>query len=101
MPFLVGCLALSFPRFAVFLVWLLGGNYLGRAYEARIWPLLGFLFFPLTTLAFAFGINSIGNPGEMTPLGWVLVGFSAATDIGIVRGGRSSGRRREGRGSEP
>ena len=32
MPCLMGCLALSFPRVALFLVWLLGGSYLERAY---------------------------------------------------------------------
>src|SRR5262252_6209824 len=34
MPCLVGCLALAFPRFALILVWLFGGNYLARAYDS-------------------------------------------------------------------
>jgi hypothetical protein len=93
MPCLLGCLALAFPRLAVFLTWLLGGDYLARAYEAPVWPLLGFVFLPLTTLTFAYGMNSLGAPGQMSPLGWLLVGLSAATDLGLLGGGRLSARR--------
>ena len=69
MPFVVGCLALAFPRFALFLVWLLGGDYLTRPYEHWVWPVLGFLFFPLTTLTFAFASNTLGTPGEVGTFG--------------------------------
>jgi hypothetical protein len=84
MPCLVGCIALLFPRVALFLVWLLGGNYLERAYEHWLFPLLGFLFLPLTTLVFAFGMNSLGAPNQMEPLGWVLVAVAAAADLGLI-----------------
>jgi hypothetical protein len=40
MPCLVGCLALSAPRFAIILVALFS-NYLGRAYESALWPFIG------------------------------------------------------------
>jgi len=97
-PCLVGCLALAFPRLALFLVWLLGGSYLSRAYEHWIWPLLGFFFMPLTTLAFAYGMNSLGRPDEMEPLGWLLVALAAATDIGLIgNGGKNAQRWREER----
>jgi hypothetical protein len=103
MPCLIGCLALAFPRVAVFLVWLFGGNYLTQAFDSFIWPLLGFLFFPLTTLAFAYGMNSIGNPGEMEPLGWLLVVIALVMDVGLIgNGGRSAARHREeGGGGRP
>jgi len=98
MPCLVGCVALAFPRLAVFLVWLLGGNYLERAYEEWYWPLLGFFFFPTTTLGFAYAYNSLGGPGEISPLGWLLVGLAFAADIGLIGGGHSGARRfRDGR----
>jgi hypothetical protein len=87
MPCLVGCLAVLFPRLAVFLVWLFGGDYLTRAYESWVFPLLGFLFLPMTTLAFAFGLNSLGRPGEMEPLGWLLVALAVLSDLGLLRGG--------------
>jgi len=86
MPCFVGCLALAFPRFALFLVWLLGGSYLERAFEHWLWPFLGFLFLPLTTLAFAYGTNSLGH-GQMTPLGWLLVLLGLVVDLGLWGGG--------------
>jgi hypothetical protein len=98
MPLVLGCLALAFPRVVLILVWLFGSGYLGRAYESRIWPVLGFLFLPLTTLAFAFGMNSLGAPGEMTPLGWVLVVVAVLSDLGMTeRSGRHARRSRRSR----
>ncbi|MDX2055350.1 MAG: hypothetical protein SFV15_23305 [Polyangiaceae bacterium] len=95
MPCLVGCLALAFPRLAVVLVWLLGGSYLSRAYEHWVWPVLGFFFLPLTTLTFAFAMNSMGDPGSVSPLGWLLIALSAALDLGLVGQGHSGYRKRE------
>ncbi len=87
MPCLIGCLAVGFPRIACFLVWFFGNGYFTRAFGSFLWPLLGFFFLPLTTLAFAFGMNSLGDPGEMTPLGWLLVVVALAGDLGLLRGG--------------
>ncbi|HEY3593611.1 MAG TPA: hypothetical protein VGL13_07045 [Polyangiaceae bacterium] len=96
MPLLIGCFALAFPRMAIALVWLFGGNYLSRAYGLWIWPVLGFLFLPLTTLAFAFGLNTLGHGAEMPPLGWLLVGLAAAGDLGLMGGGHRAWRGRRG-----
>jgi hypothetical protein len=93
MPCLVGCLALAFPRLALFLVWFLGGNYLARAYDGLLWPLLGFIFLPLTTLTFAFATNSLGQPGAVTPLGWLLTVVALLIDLGLV--GHSGSRFRD------
>jgi hypothetical protein len=99
MPCLVGCLALAFPRLALFLVWLFGGDYLSRPFDHWVWPLIGFFCLPLTTLAFAFGMNSVGAPGAMEPLGWLLVGLAAAMDLGLLGGSGHSARRwRDSRG---
>ncbi len=92
MPCLVGCLAVAFPRLAVFLVWLFGGNYFERAYEQWYWPVLGFFFLPMTTLTFAYAHNSLGQPGAVSPLGWLLVGIGFAADLGLLSGGRSGAR---------
>lgn len=92
---LIGCLALAFPRVALFLVWLFGGSYLSRAVEGEwIWLLLGFFFLPLTTLTFAYAVNSLGAPGDVPPLGWVLVGVAALLDLGLLGGGARGARRR-------
>jgi purine-cytosine permease-like protein len=92
-PCLVGCLALLSPRIALVLVWLFGGNYLARAYDTWLFVVLGFLFLPLTTLAFAYGMNSLGQPGQMPPLGWLLVALAAAADLGLIGGGGRSAQR--------
>ncbi|MEQ9498293.1 MAG: hypothetical protein RIT81_15580 [Deltaproteobacteria bacterium] len=92
--FLLGCLGLLFPRFVLVLVWLFGGGYIGRAFESFLWPVLGFFFLPLTTLAFVYAMNSLGTPGAVPPLGWVLVGLAALSDLGLIGNGERARRRR-------
>lgn len=90
MPCLVGCLAITFPRFALALVFLFSG-FLGRAYETTIWPLLGFFFMPLTTLAYAAAINW----NESVSGGYfAMVLVAALIDLGLVGGSGWGARRR-------
>jgi hypothetical protein len=89
MPFLVGCLALATPRFAIILV-VVFSDYIGSAYQTVLWPLLGFLFMPLTTLAYAWAINSNGSVAGMH---LVVVVVAVLFDLGVV-GGSASRRRR-------
>lgn len=95
MPLLVGCLALGFPRLALFSVWFFGGSYLSRSTEHWGFLLLGFFFLPLTTLAFAYATNSLGAPGDVTPLGWILIVLATATDIGLIGPGLRARRKHE------
>jgi hypothetical protein len=94
MPCLVLILALFIPRITLVLVWLFS-NYLGRAYQTVIWPLLGFFFLPLTTLVYAWAINSNGSVS-----GWYLAAVVVAVliDLGVIGGGGKSqrGRRKSG-----
>ena len=83
MPFLVGCLALGTPRVAIVLV-ILFSNYIGRAYDTTLWPLLGFFFMPLTTHSYAFAINSNGSVDGMH---LVLVVVTVLLDLGLVGAG--------------
>jgi hypothetical protein len=83
MPFLVGCLALGTPRVAIVLV-ILFSNYIGRAYDTTLWPLLGFFFMPLTTLSYAFAINSNGSVDGMH---LVLVVVTVLLDLGLIGAG--------------
>jgi hypothetical protein len=96
MPLLVGCLALAAPRFAIVLVVLFSG-YIGRAYETTVWPFLGFLFMPLTTLAYAWAINSHGSVDGMY---LVVVVIAALMDLGVIGGSASRQRRARGRSRE-
>lgn len=50
-------LLLIFPRVALVLIFLTS-HYLERAYHGLILPLLGFIFVPLTTLAYAWMVNT-------------------------------------------
>ena len=91
MPFIVGCLALLTPRFAIVLV-VLFSDYIGRAYETTVWPFLGFLVLPLTTLAYAWAMNSHGS---VEGIYLVVVVVAVLIDLGMV-GGSASKRRRSG-----
>ena len=89
MPFIVGCFALAMPRFAIILV-VIFSNYIGRAFHTTLWPLLGFLFMPLTTLAYAWAMNSNGS---VAGIYLVVVVVAVLVDLGLV-GGSASQRSR-------
>ncbi len=70
----------------MFLVWLFAPGYLSAAISPWYWAVLGFFFLPTTSLAFAYAHNSLAPAGEVSALGWVLVGVGAAIDIGLIGG---------------
>jgi hypothetical protein len=57
MPCLLLILVLAFPRVVMALLFLLS-NYLQRAIDNLLLLILGFLFLPLTTLTYAWLVNS-------------------------------------------
>jgi hypothetical protein len=79
---------LAFPRIALVLLFLFS-NYLQRAYHGPILPLLGFLFLPLTTLAYAWIANT-GRP--TTGVNLVIPIVAGVIDLGGL--GHSVSRRR-------
>jgi hypothetical protein len=91
MPFVIGCLALSAPRFAILLV-VFFSNYIGRAYETVLWPFIGFLLMPLTTLAYAWAINTRGS---VEGFHLVVVVIAVLIDLGLVGGSASRRYRAE------
>jgi hypothetical protein len=91
-PCAVGCLALFFPRLAIIIV-VLASDYIGQAYQTTIWPLLGFFFMPLTTLAYAFAMHQ--NSGSVSGIYLVLVVFAVLCDLGTFAGGASNKKVRE------
>lgn len=93
MPCLLALLALLTPRVVLVLVWLFS-DYLSRAYDGVLWPLLGFFFMPLTTLAYAWAVNSNGS---VTGMYFVAVLVAALIDLGTVGGSGASGKRRKRR----
>ncbi len=89
MPCLLTSLALFTPRFVIVLL-VIFGDFIGRAYEGTLWPLLGFFFMPMTTLAYAAAINWNGS---VSGLYFVMVLVAALLDLGFI-GGSSRTRNR-------
>ena len=90
----MGCcllvLILAFPR-AVLVLLFFFSNYLSRAYHGLLLPVIGFLFLPLTTLTYAWLVNS-GRPIEGVYLLMLIV--TVIIDMGGLGGGEY--RRRKG-----
>ena len=91
MPCLVAILALFFPRIAIVLVWLFS-TYLHTAYQTVLWPVLGFFFMPLTTLAYAFAWHTGG--GSVHGLGLVVLIIAVLMDLGILGGSAGSRKKK-------
>jgi hypothetical protein len=90
MPCLILILLVAFPRIALVLLFFLS-NYLDRAYHGLLIPLLGFLFLPLTTLAYAWMVNS-GMPTAGVNL--IVLIIAVMIDIGGLGGGEYHRRTR-------
>jgi len=81
---------LAFPRIALLLLFLFS-NYLQRAYHGLILPLLGFLFLPLTTLVYAWMVNT----GQFVAGSNLLILIVAVViDLGGLGGGEYHRRTR-------
>jgi hypothetical protein len=81
-------LAFVGPRLVIFLLWLFT-NYMSRAFDGLLLPLLGFLLLPWTTIAWAIAQNEFGGTSGIGLL-VIVIGFLA--DIGVLGGG-ARGRR--------
>jgi hypothetical protein len=71
------------PRFTLFLLWLFT-DWIGRAYETDLWPFLGFLFLPWTTLGYAAAQNWYGG---LQGFGVVLFALGLVLDVFSYSGG--------------
>jgi hypothetical protein len=90
MPCLLLILFLAFPRIALLLLFIFS-NYLQRAYHGLILPLLGFLILPLTTLAYAWMVNT-GQP--TTGVNLLILIISVVIDLGGIGSGEYHRRSR-------
>ncbi len=78
MPCLLGFLAYFFPRVVILLLFVFT-RYLEGVFQTVVWPVLGFIFMPLTTLAYAFAIKSNGSVSGFYAF---LVILAALLDLG-------------------
>jgi hypothetical protein len=90
MPCLLLVLFLAFPRIALLLLFIFS-NYLQRAYHGLILPLLGFLFLPLTTLAYAWMVNT---RQPTTGVNLLILIIAVVIDLGGIGGGEYHRRSR-------
>jgi hypothetical protein len=90
MPCLIVIFFAAFPRIALVLVFLLS-TYLERAYHGLLIPLLGFFFLPLTTLVYAWLVNT-SQPLAGTSL--IILLLAVVVDVGGLGGGEYHRRSR-------
>ena len=88
MPCLFLILVLAFPRVGLALLFLFT-HYLDRAFNSIFVLILGFIFLPITTLVYAWMINS-HLPVAGINLLWLLI--AALVDLGSLGGGYNSRR---------
>ena len=89
MPCLLALIAVFFPRVIIVLLFLFT-DYL-EVYETVLWPVLGFLLAPFTTLAYALGMNAHGS---ISGIYLVIVVIAVLMDLGAWGGGGTAKRRR-------
>ena len=70
------------PRLAFLLWWLFQPVRINATFSSFLWPLLGVLFVPFTTLMYV-----IVFPGGIVGFDWVWLGLAVAIDISTYGGG--------------
>jgi len=77
-----------FPRIALIAIWLFT-NDVDRAFDTWLWPLLGVIFLPLTTLVYVIAWSPVvGVDG----IEWFWVALAFLLDVGAI-GGSARARR--------
>ncbi len=85
-----GIFAGFFPRLALLLVWILT-PLVTRAFDHVVWPILGIIFLPLTTLVYVL-VYSPRN-GGVAWWGWVLVAIAVLFDLNSYNASRHRKRK--------
>jgi hypothetical protein len=89
MPCLFVILILAFPRVVGFLL-LFFTDYLSHAYNNLLLPLIGLIFLPLTTLAYAWMVNSHLS---VEGVNLIILILTVVIDLGGLGGGEYHRRR--------
>jgi hypothetical protein len=82
-------LVLLGPRAAILIWWLIYPVRWQLAFDTWIWPLLGFIFVPWTTLMYV-----LVAPGGVIGFDWVWIALAVVADIGMYAGGGYGNRDR-------
>ena len=89
MPCLLLILFVAFPRVALVLIFLFS-NYLQRAYHDLLILILGFIFLPITTIVYAWLVNT-HSPIQGINLIYLIL--AVVVDVGGLGGGEGYRRR--------
>jgi hypothetical protein len=90
MPCFLLLVILTFPRIALVLIWIFSTYLQSAFHNGLVLPVLGFIFLPLTTIVYAWELNS-GMPTTGINLLWLLV--AVVVDLGGLGGGAHRSRR--------
>jgi hypothetical protein len=82
MPCLLAILIVMFPRVAIVLLYFFT-NFFTHVYSSVIIPLLGFIFLPLTLIAYTYLVNT-HLPMNITS--FVILFIAVILDLGLVGG---------------
>jgi hypothetical protein len=77
------------PRFALGLWWIINPDLFSRAFDLILWPILGIIFLPWTTIMYL-----IVFPGGVNGLDWLWLGLGLFFDIFTHTGGAFGNRDR-------
>jgi hypothetical protein len=86
MPCLIAIAAVAFPRIVILVLYFFT-DWLSGVWTSVLVPLLGFLFLPLTLLAYAY-LTKSGQPVDAFYI--VIMVLAVAIDLGMFRGASKS-----------
>ena len=72
MPILVALLALLLPRLTMIFLWLFTDWFHG-VFRSMLWPILGFIFLPLTTLWYSAVVHWFGGRWDAITVAGIVV----------------------------
>ena len=90
MPCALALIALLFPRILIAVLWIFT-NWFNGVSSSLLWPVLGFVFLPVTMLWYSVVINQFGGAWNITNI--IVMVLAVAIDMGSWGGGYKSRNR--------
>lgn len=75
-------MALIGPRAAILIWWLLDMSRWSNTFDSIIWPIIGAIFLPWTTLAYV-----LVAPNGVNGIDWIAIAIGIILDLGSYSGG--------------
>jgi len=78
----ITALLLFGPRLAILVWWIYSPAYITNLFQTWIWPILGLIFLPWSTLMYM-----VVAPGSIIGFDWILLGMGIFADMASYMGG--------------